>query len=144
MPLVFSYGTLQEEEVQKSTFGRLLQGDKDLLPGFEDSIVRIEDSRKAAAAGRTHYANIIPATKRTAASAAQYSKLLMRNCRQPMNTRWTPATREYSSHSRRAKRPGSISPTHPVRGDRSSAFSRKLEEIDRQNDGGMVRTYAGS
>ena len=35
MPLVFSYGTLQEERVQLSTFGRLLQGYSDALIGFE-------------------------------------------------------------------------------------------------------------
>ena len=43
MPLIFSYGTLQEENVQLSTFGRLLHGQKDGLSGFEQSLVRIED-----------------------------------------------------------------------------------------------------
>jgi gamma-glutamylcyclotransferase (GGCT)/AIG2-like uncharacterized protein YtfP len=38
MPLLFSYGTLQQEDVQWSTFGRLLQGQPDELPGFEPSI----------------------------------------------------------------------------------------------------------
>jgi gamma-glutamylcyclotransferase (GGCT)/AIG2-like uncharacterized protein YtfP len=58
MPLLFSYGTLQEENVQLSTFGRLLQGQTDELPGFELSSVRIEDPEVATAAGRTHYANV--------------------------------------------------------------------------------------
>lgn len=40
MPLVFSYGTLRQENVQLSTFGRLLQGRRDELPGFEESSVR--------------------------------------------------------------------------------------------------------
>ena len=35
MPLLFSYGTLQQPDVQLSTFGRLLQGRRDELPGFE-------------------------------------------------------------------------------------------------------------
>jgi len=35
MPLVFSYGTLPQEDVQLSTFGRLLQGQRDELLGFE-------------------------------------------------------------------------------------------------------------
>ena len=35
MPLVFSYGTLQNEDVQLATFGRLLRGHKDELTGFE-------------------------------------------------------------------------------------------------------------
>ena len=35
MPHLFSYGTLQDESVQMSTFGRLLGGDADALPGHE-------------------------------------------------------------------------------------------------------------
>jgi len=58
MPLLFSYGTLQQEDVQLSTFGRLLQGQRDDLPGFEQSLVRIEDPQLAAATGRTHHANV--------------------------------------------------------------------------------------
>jgi gamma-glutamylcyclotransferase (GGCT)/AIG2-like uncharacterized protein YtfP len=58
MPLLFSYGTLQEERVQLSTFGRLLRGERDELPGFEGSLVRIEDPQVAAASGRTHHANV--------------------------------------------------------------------------------------
>lgn len=58
MPLVFSYGTLQEEGVQRATFGRLLQGHRDALPGFEQSLVKIEDPEVAAASGRTHHANV--------------------------------------------------------------------------------------
>ena len=38
MPLLFSYGTLQQEDVQWSTFGRLLEGQRDELPGFEPSV----------------------------------------------------------------------------------------------------------
>jgi hypothetical protein len=32
MPFLFSYGTLQKEQVQMETFGRILQGEKDYLP----------------------------------------------------------------------------------------------------------------
>lgn len=56
MPLLFSYGTLQDEQVQLSTFGRRLQGDRDQLPGFEPSLVKIEDPH-IVAAGKTHHAN---------------------------------------------------------------------------------------
>jgi gamma-glutamylcyclotransferase (GGCT)/AIG2-like uncharacterized protein YtfP len=35
MPLLFSYGTLQLEDVQRSTFGRVLQGEPDALVGFQ-------------------------------------------------------------------------------------------------------------
>jgi gamma-glutamylcyclotransferase (GGCT)/AIG2-like uncharacterized protein YtfP len=37
MPLLFSYGTLQQEAVQLATFGRRLEGEPDDLPGFERS-----------------------------------------------------------------------------------------------------------
>lgn len=58
MPLVFSYGSLQDENVQVSTFGRRLAGQRDELIGFERSSVRIEDPRVAAAVGKTHHANV--------------------------------------------------------------------------------------
>ena len=57
MPLLFSYGSLQENKVQLSTFGRLLNGQRDELPRFEQSLVRIDDPQVAAAVGRTHHAN---------------------------------------------------------------------------------------
>jgi gamma-glutamylcyclotransferase (GGCT)/AIG2-like uncharacterized protein YtfP len=53
MPLLFSYGTLQEERVQMATFGRRLRGERDEL-----SLVEIEDPQAAAACGRTHHANL--------------------------------------------------------------------------------------
>jgi hypothetical protein len=37
MPWLFSYGTLQQEAVQLSTFGRRLAGHADELVGFEQS-----------------------------------------------------------------------------------------------------------
>ena len=49
MPLLFSYGTLQQDDVQLATFGRLLYGQHDELPRFEPSVVRIEDAELAAA-----------------------------------------------------------------------------------------------
>jgi hypothetical protein len=58
MPLLFSYGTLQQDDVQLSTFGRLLQGTHDELSGFEPSLVPIEDQCVVAAIGRTHHDNV--------------------------------------------------------------------------------------
>ena len=58
MPLLFSYGTLQEEAIQLATFGRRLAGHPDELPGYEPSRARIEDPEEAARAGRTHHANV--------------------------------------------------------------------------------------
>ena len=47
MPLLFSYGSLQQEEMQLSTFGRKLAGEKDLLIGYEPSLVKIADPEVA-------------------------------------------------------------------------------------------------
>jgi gamma-glutamylcyclotransferase (GGCT)/AIG2-like uncharacterized protein YtfP len=58
MPPLFSYGTLQQEDVQLSTFGRLLQGQRDELPGFEQSCVRIDGPQVVAASGKTHHDNV--------------------------------------------------------------------------------------
>lgn len=56
MPFLFSYGTLQQEAVQMSTFGRLLRGHPDELVGFEQSLLRIEDPQFVATSGKTHHA----------------------------------------------------------------------------------------
>jgi len=58
MPLIFSYGTLQQDDVQRSTFGRLLHGQRDELHGFEQVLVRIEDPQVVATSGKTHHANV--------------------------------------------------------------------------------------
>jgi gamma-glutamylcyclotransferase (GGCT)/AIG2-like uncharacterized protein YtfP len=58
MPLLFSYGTLQHDNVQMAIFGRLLQGQPDALPEFEPSSVPIEDPQVLATSGMTHYANV--------------------------------------------------------------------------------------
>jgi hypothetical protein len=63
MPLLFSYGTLQQEDVQVSTFGRRLAGSKDAITGFEKVMVKIEDPRRAAEAARTHNANLVAGGK---------------------------------------------------------------------------------
>ena len=55
MPLLFSYGTLQQEGVQRSTFGRLLRGSADALVGYAQSMVKIEDAEVVAASGKTHH-----------------------------------------------------------------------------------------
>jgi gamma-glutamylcyclotransferase (GGCT)/AIG2-like uncharacterized protein YtfP len=58
MPRLFSYGTLQHDDVQLSAFGRLLHGSKDELPAFEPSLVAIDDQQIVAEIGRTHHANV--------------------------------------------------------------------------------------
>ena len=58
MPLLFSYGTLQEAGAQLATFGRLPPGQRDELPRFETCLVPIDDPQLAASIGRTHHANV--------------------------------------------------------------------------------------
>ncbi len=48
---LFSYGTLQQENVQLETFGRLLNGQADALPGFRKTMLRITDPAVLAASG---------------------------------------------------------------------------------------------
>jgi gamma-glutamylcyclotransferase (GGCT)/AIG2-like uncharacterized protein YtfP len=60
MPLLFSYGTLQQAEVQRATFGRLLEGSADALVGFEQAWVRIEDEAVLATSGRSHHPIVKP------------------------------------------------------------------------------------
>ena len=42
MPLIFSYGTLQDDDVQRSTFGREVNGHRDALPHYERVPVTID------------------------------------------------------------------------------------------------------
>lgn len=55
MERLFSYGTLQQENVQLATFGRLLQGTPDTLVGFAVRQVEIKDPQVIAASGKTHH-----------------------------------------------------------------------------------------
>ncbi len=57
MPLLFSYGSLREESVQLSTFGRRLAGQPDTLRGFAPDSVPITDASLAASTGRDTNAN---------------------------------------------------------------------------------------
>lgn len=41
--LLFSYGTLQLDTVQQGSFGRLLKGSPDAMPGFRQEMIEITD-----------------------------------------------------------------------------------------------------
>lgn len=56
MPLLFSYGTLQQPAVQMSVFGRPLDGKPDELVGFEQSVVEIHDPDAGAEGGTARHA----------------------------------------------------------------------------------------
>ncbi|RFP18780.1 MULTISPECIES: gamma-glutamylcyclotransferase family protein [unclassified Duganella] len=53
--MLFSYGTLQQPEVQMATFGRLLSGHQDSLPGYRLSAVAIDDPAVVETSGKTHH-----------------------------------------------------------------------------------------
>jgi gamma-glutamylcyclotransferase (GGCT)/AIG2-like uncharacterized protein YtfP len=55
MPHLFSYGTLQQDDVQRAAFGRLLSGHADVLPGYEQAMVAIDDPEVVATSGKTHH-----------------------------------------------------------------------------------------
>jgi len=57
MPLLFSYGTLQETSTQLATFGRVLKGQPDALPNFERVALTIDDPRFVALSGRALHTN---------------------------------------------------------------------------------------
>jgi len=55
MPLLFSYGTLQLPSVQQASFGRLLHGCADRLPGYTLGQLPIDDAQVVATSGKTHH-----------------------------------------------------------------------------------------
>ena len=52
---LFSYGTLQYEAVQLSTFGRKLTGNADALMGFRLSLLKISDPQVIATSGAAEH-----------------------------------------------------------------------------------------
>lgn len=55
MELLFSYGTLQSKDVQLKTFGRLLNGTKDILIGYCISKIEIFDENVIATSGKRYH-----------------------------------------------------------------------------------------
>lgn len=58
--LLFSYGTLQLESVQLSSFGRRLAGKPDAMPGFEKTFVEITDPDVLAKSGERFHPIVGP------------------------------------------------------------------------------------
>jgi len=55
---LFSYGTLQDEQIQLKTFGRILKGHADVITGYKITLVKIKDEDLVALSGITQYNNI--------------------------------------------------------------------------------------
>lgn len=53
---LFSYGTLRLPEVQLDTFGRLVEGEDDVLPGYTTVNVDIDDARVVELSGSAVHA----------------------------------------------------------------------------------------
>ena len=60
MVRLFSYGTLQQQSVQLSSFGRLLKGAPDALPGWKREMVEITDPDVLAKSGMRFHPIIVP------------------------------------------------------------------------------------
>jgi hypothetical protein len=57
---LFSYGTLQQEGVQLSSFGRRLNGLPDAMPGFKKSMIEIIDPDVIRASGSNFHPIVVP------------------------------------------------------------------------------------
>jgi len=116
MPLVFAYGTLQDEKVQIATFGRLLRGHPDELVGFELSSVRIEDPKVAAASGKTHHANVTFNGREDQRVSGMVFEIPTPSSPSPTDTSRWPPTRASPRGSRPGSRPGCTSRPARLRG----------------------------
>lgn len=57
---LFSYGTLQQDGVQMASFGRLLKGAADALPGWKREMVEITDPDVLAKSGARFHPIVVP------------------------------------------------------------------------------------
>ncbi len=57
---LFSYGTLQLDSVQLSSFGRLLEGNPDAMPGYRQEWLEITDPDVLATSGERFHPVVLP------------------------------------------------------------------------------------
>lgn len=63
--LLFSYGTLQLERVQLESFGRLLDGEEDAMPGYRQLMVEITDPDVLRKSGQTFHPIVVQSDNST-------------------------------------------------------------------------------
>lgn len=63
--LLFSYGTLQLEAVQLSSFGRKLDGSKDAMLGHRKDMIEITDPEVLATSGERFHPVVVPSENPT-------------------------------------------------------------------------------
>ncbi len=57
---LFSYGTLQQEDVQRASFGRLLTGTADAMPGYRQAMLEITDPEVIRTSGKRFHPVVTP------------------------------------------------------------------------------------
>jgi hypothetical protein len=57
--MLFSYGTMQLESVQRELFGRALEGRPDQLPGYKVQMLEIRDPAVTAISGKRHHPIVV-------------------------------------------------------------------------------------
>lgn len=57
---LFSYGTLRQSAVQLASFGRLLAGTDDAMPGYRLSLIEITDAAVLATSGERFHPIVVP------------------------------------------------------------------------------------
>ncbi|CAH1661309.1 gamma-glutamylcyclotransferase family protein [Chelatococcus asaccharovorans] len=62
---LFSYGTLQYESVQLATFGRMLEGSDDAMPGYRKDTLEITDARVIRTSGERFHPVVRPSDNPT-------------------------------------------------------------------------------
>jgi gamma-glutamylcyclotransferase (GGCT)/AIG2-like uncharacterized protein YtfP len=60
--LLFSYGTLQKQKVQLELFGRILNGTKDVLKGYQLATIEINDEEVLSTSEQKYHLIAIPST----------------------------------------------------------------------------------
>lgn len=58
--LLFSYGTLQQENVQIASFGRRLDGHDDAMPGYRQTMIEITDPEVVRTSGKRFHPMVTP------------------------------------------------------------------------------------
>jgi gamma-glutamylcyclotransferase (GGCT)/AIG2-like uncharacterized protein YtfP len=58
--LLFSYGTLQQDDVQLASFGRLLEGQDDAMPGYRQALLEITDPEVIKTSGKRFHPIVEP------------------------------------------------------------------------------------
>ena len=88
MPKLFSYGTLQQEDVQLATLGRRLSGVADALVGYRQAMTAIQDPEVVRTSGKTHHPIVAFTGTAKIACRARCSRSPTPSLPMPTHTRW--------------------------------------------------------